>query len=55
VTDPENHHRELDRQFLAKLKTATLSELIQLESHPLCQSRWKQAAIGRAIWRAMLR
>ena len=51
----EDHYRELDRQFLAKLNTATLAELMVMERLEENQRDWRSKALDRAIWRAMLR
>ena len=53
----EDHYRELDRQFLAKLNTATLAELMVMVMERLEENQrdWRSKALDRAIWRAMLR
>lgn len=48
-------HRAQDIQFIATLRRATLSELLLLEAGAAYRIPWKRAALGRAIWRALMR
>lgn len=50
---PINWH-ELDRQFLARVKSATLRELRQLRRQFEGMSEWRSMAIRRAIDRLVL-
>lgn len=47
--------RAQDLDFLALLRSLPLAELMRLEQHEENQLTWRQAAISRAIWKALLR